>query len=77
MSQRLSNSNDIAWLRRRAIEEQGDIIASLGVSLREAAFRGSDATIAMTLRELIVVIKATTATVRELEQASEAPRRNG
>ena len=59
-------SNDSVWLRREFIYESGAIISSLGVSLAEAAWRGSDVTVEATLRQIIAVVKSTTATTKEL-----------
>jgi hypothetical protein len=59
-------TNDAAWLCREFIYESGAIISSLGNSLSEAAWRGSDLTAEATLRQLIAVVKATATTTKEL-----------
>lgn len=63
---------DGLWLRRDFIRESGSIIASLGVSLAEAAWRGSDLTIEATLRQIIAVVKATATTAKEVLALSNA-----
>lgn len=59
----------VAWLCRDAIAECGDLIASLGVSLAEAAYRGSDATCEATLRQIIATTRTACQTFRELSPA--------
>jgi hypothetical protein len=59
-----------AWLRRDLIAECGDLISSLGVSLAEAAYRGSDATCEATLRQIIATTRTACQTFRELAPAS-------
>lgn len=59
--------HDAIWMRRDAIREYGDIIASLGVSLAEAAYRGSDATAEITLKQIIEATRTACATFRELK----------
>jgi hypothetical protein len=62
---------DVAWLNREFIAECGDLIASLGVSLSEAAYRGSDATCEVTLRQIIATTKAACSIFREIAASSE------
>jgi hypothetical protein len=61
----------VAWLRRDAIAECGDLIASLGVSLAEAAYRGTDATCEATLRQIIATTRTACQTFRELAPTSK------
>jgi hypothetical protein len=57
---------DVKWMRRDAIREFADILASLAVSLGEAAYVGSDHLIEAHTRQAIATVKATAQTVREL-----------
>lgn len=44
-----SGATDVIWLKRQFISECAEILESLAISLREAAWRGSDFTIETTL----------------------------
>ncbi len=49
----------LEWGYRNALQELGDLLASLGVSLAEAAYRGDDiATIAHIKQGRLVVVEA-------------------
>lgn len=61
---------DALWLRREFIVECGDIVASLGIALAEAAWRGSDVTVETTLRQIIAATKTACATFREIAPVS-------
>ncbi len=60
------------WLRRDFIAECGALIVSLGISLEEAAWRGSDATAEVTLRQIRDVLVAAIKTFKEIGTASNA-----
>ncbi|MEK4033715.1 hypothetical protein WOC76_15480 [Methylocystis sp. IM3] len=53
-------------LRRELIIECGELIASLGLSLAEAAWRGDDRLTEAHLRQLIAATRAACATFREI-----------
>jgi hypothetical protein len=60
------------WLRRAFIGECAEIIESLTISLREAAWRGSDATMEVTLRQLRETLKAAITTFKEIVASTVA-----
>ena len=60
------------WLRRQAIAEFAEILESLSISLREAAFRGSDATTRITLAQLRETLKSAIVTFKEIPVADDA-----
>jgi len=57
----------LQWGYRDALQQHGDLLASLGVSLREAAYQGRDALAAAHLREARLVVIEAIKTYRELE----------
>jgi hypothetical protein len=57
------------WLYRDAVAEQAMVLESLSISLREAAFRGADALVEIHTKQIIVTIKATAQTVRDMRGA--------
>jgi len=57
----------LQWLYRDALQEHGDLLASMGVSLREAAYQGRDALAGAHLREARLVVIEAIKTYRELE----------
>lgn len=57
---------DVAWLRRHLIADCGELLASLGVSLAEAAWRGDDVMTEAHLRQIIATTKAAAKTFREI-----------
>jgi hypothetical protein len=57
---------DADWLRRDALVEYAGLIASLAVSLEEAAMRGSDTLAAFHLRQIVTVAKAASQTMAEI-----------
>lgn len=63
---------DVLWLRRQFITECSDMITSLGISLGEAAWRGSDATVEVTLRQLRLTLNAAIKTFKEIDAAPNA-----
>jgi hypothetical protein len=71
-------SADARLLLLDAICENSALVQSLAVSLHHAAWRGHDATIEVTVRQLIAAMKEVAATTRELlgnaEQAARHER---
>ena len=60
----------LQWGYRDALREHGELLESLGVSLREAAYRGDDVTArAHVLQARLVVIDAV-GVVRDLEKVN-------
>lgn len=57
---------DVLWLRRQFIGECAAIIGSLALSLGEAAWRGSDLTVEVTLRQMRETLKTAISTFKEL-----------
>lgn len=66
----------LKWGYRDALVECGDAIASLGISIAEAASRGSDNIIALHVRQARLVVIEALAAVKDLEalDASELDR---
>ena len=63
------------WLLHDALQDYGDLLASLGTSLREAAFRGSDAAILIHIKQARLVLIEAISAAKELDQISpESPR---
>jgi hypothetical protein len=58
---------DAQWLRRAFIGELAETIESLAISLREEAWRGSDATAEITLRQIRETLKAAIGTFKEID----------
>jgi hypothetical protein len=46
----------VIWLRRDSLRELAELMESYAVSLREAAWRGSDANVGATLQQLRLVL---------------------
>jgi hypothetical protein len=63
---RTSAPNPLDRLRRELIIECGDLIASLGVTLVEAAWREDDRETEALLRQVIAAMRAAGATFREI-----------
>lgn len=63
---------DVQRLLRHALGGFAEVIESLAISLREVAWRGSDATVGVTLRQLRETLVATIRTFRELDAAGGA-----
>jgi hypothetical protein len=63
----------LQWGFRDALQEQGDLLASLALSLREAAFQGRDALAGAHLREARLIVIEAIKTFRELEAVGGAP----
>ena len=63
----------LQWGYREALQEYGDLLASLGVSLREASYQGRDALAGAHLREVRHVLIEAIKTHRELEAIGGAP----
>ena len=57
---------DVLWLRRQFIGECAAIIGSLAISLGEAAWRGSDVTVEVTLRQIREILKTAISTFKGL-----------
>jgi hypothetical protein len=57
---------DADWLCRQTIAECAELIESQAISLREAAWRGSDAPAEVCLRQMIATIKTAAAAFREM-----------
>jgi hypothetical protein len=68
---RTSAPNPLDRLRRELIIECGDLIASLGVTLVEAAWREDDRETEALLRQVIAAMRAAGATFREFVPADE------
>jgi hypothetical protein len=62
----------IDWIRRDSIAECGALIVSLGISLEEAAWRGSDATAETTLRQIRKVLIQAIEIFKEIGMPSDA-----
>jgi hypothetical protein len=56
------------WGYRDALQAYGDLLASLGMSLREAAYQGREALAAAHLREARLVVIEAIRTFKELEE---------
>ena len=65
-----SVAEDLAWLKRDAIIQCAEILESLAISLREAAWRGSDVTIETTLLQQ----RETLIEAIQIHKGVEAPR---
>ena len=63
----------LQWGYRDALQEHGDLLASLGVSLREAAYQGRDALAGAHLREARLVVIEAIRTFKELESLGGMP----
>jgi hypothetical protein len=58
------------WLLRNALEEYGDLLASYGRTIAEAAFQGNDSLIRASLRSNQITLKAAIEAYRELAALS-------
>jgi hypothetical protein len=57
----------LQWGYREALQEHGDLLASLGVSLREAAYQGRDVLAGAHIREARLVVIEAVRVFRQLE----------
>ena len=60
----------LKWGYRDALREHGELLESLGVSLREAAYRGSDAIAKVHVAQARLVVVASISVVKELEKVN-------
>lgn len=60
----------LQWGYRDALREHGELLESLGVSLREAAYRGSDAIAKAHVAQARLVVIASIGVVKELEKVN-------
>ena len=58
----------LQWGCREALQPHGDLLASLGLSLREAAYQGRDALAGAHLREARLVLIEAIRVFKELEE---------
>lgn len=63
----------LQWGYRDALQQHADLLASLGVSLREAAYQGRDALAGAHLREARLVVIEAIRMFKELESVGELP----
>jgi hypothetical protein len=62
----------LQWGYRDALQECGDLLASLGLSIRESAYQGRDALAGAHLREARLVLIEAIRVFRELESLGGA-----
>ena len=60
----------LQWGYRDALREHGELLESLGVSLREAAYRGSDAMAKVYAAQARLVVIDAIGAVKELEKVN-------
>jgi hypothetical protein len=60
----------LRWGCRDALREQGELLESLGVSLREAAYRGDDITAKAQVAQARLVVIDAVSVVKELERVN-------
>ena len=63
----------LQWGYRDALQEHGDLLVSLGLSLREACYQGRDTLAGAHLREARLVVIEALKTYRQLEAIGGAP----
>jgi hypothetical protein len=68
VTQTASRVQALQWGYRDALQEHGDLLASIGLSLRESAYQGPDALAGAHLREARVVVIEATPAFKELEE---------
>lgn len=60
----------LQWGYRDALREHGELLESLGVSLREAAYRGDDVTAKAHVAQARLVVVASIGVVKDLEKVN-------
>jgi hypothetical protein len=60
----------LQWGYRDALREHGELLESLGVSLREAAYRGDDVTAKTHVAQARLVVVASISVVKDLEKVN-------
>jgi hypothetical protein len=61
------------WQARDTLREQGDLLASLGISIGEAAWRGDDMMVGKHVKEAQTILLDAIATLKKLEAATGDP----
>ncbi len=59
------------WLLRDALQQYGELLESLGISIREAALRGSDGALAAHVRQARLVVLAAIDACKTIEKIQE------
>jgi hypothetical protein len=66
-----NNKDARRWLLRGAVEELGDLLASLGVSISEAAWRGHDAAVLVHVKQARLTLVEAIAVAKQLTLSDE------
>lgn len=62
----------LQWGYRDALREHGELLESLGVSLREATYRGDDVTARVHVAQARLVVIAAVGVVKDLEKVTQS-----